>query len=261
MNDDAAGTIDFETGEDGVGVVTLRRPAKLNAITPAMAARLAEVLQEATRRDDVRALILTGAGERAFCAGSDITSLDQYATPWAFRNRADYCDALRACPLPVVCAVNGWALGGGLELALSSDIRLACTSARLGAPEVKLGWIGGGGMSTFLSHSAGLSNAALMLMTGEPIDAETALRWGLVSEVLEPEALLPRACELAGTIAQRPPIAVAAAKTNLRAAHAMSFEDAVRYERDLQTLSLYSDDADEGRRAFAEKREPRFRGS
>jgi enoyl-CoA hydratase len=254
------GTIRFETRAGGVAVVTLDRPAKLNAVTPSMAEALRAVVRDAETRDDVRALVLTGAGERAFCAGSDVASLDDYPTPWSFRNRADYCDALRACRLPVVCAVNGWALGGGLELALVCDIRLAATTARLGAPEVKLGWIGGGGMSALLAHSIGASNAALMLMTGDPIDAETALRWGLVSELHEPAALLPRALEIAGSIAERPPIAVSVAKTNLRAAHAMSIDDAVRYERDLQTLCLHTEDADEGRRAFAEKREGRFRG-
>lgn len=255
-----AGAVTLEVGADGVGLLTLDRPEKLNAITPEMAGQLAELLERAQRDEDVRALVLTGAGERAFCAGSDIRSLDRYPTPWSFRNRADYCDALRACRLPIVCAINGLALGGGLELALSADIRLAASTARLGAPEVKLGWIGGGGMSALLTHSIGMSNAALMLMTGDPIDANQALRWGLVSEVLEPDVLLARARCLAATIAARPPIAVEVAKANLRAAYAMSLEDAVRYERDLQTLCLHTDDASEGRAAFAEKREPRFTG-
>jgi enoyl-CoA hydratase len=257
---DATGTIGVDVDDDAVMVLTIDRPAKLNAVTPSMAAALLAALRDAEAREDVRAVVLTGAGERAFCAGSDVTSLDAYPTPWAFRNRQDYCDALRGCALPVIAAINGWALGGGLELALSADVRLAAATARMGAPEVKLGWIGGGGMSALLTHSIGASNAALMLMTGDPVDAATALRWGLVSEVVEPAELLPRARALAATIASRAPIAVATAKTNLRAAHGMSIEDAIRYERDLQTICLATADADEGRAAFAERREARFSG-
>jgi enoyl-CoA hydratase/carnithine racemase len=171
----------------------------------------------------------------------------------------DYCDALRRLLKPSIAAINGYALGGGLETALSCDIRLASTAARLGAPEVKLGWIGGGGMSAFLSRAAGPSNAALMLMTGDPVDASRALQWQLVSEVLAPEDLVPRAQELAATIAARAPIAVETAKINLRAATAMSEDQALAYERDLQTICFATEDAREGRQAFAEKRPASFR--
>jgi enoyl-CoA hydratase/carnithine racemase len=245
--------------ETRVATITLDRPAKLNALTPAMARDLVAAVGECNGDDDVRAVVLTGEGERSFSVGSDITALDSYATPWDFRNRVDYCDALRRLLKPSIAAVNGYALGGGLETALSCDIRLASTRARLGAPEVKLGWIGGGGMSAFLSRAAGPSNAALMLMTGDPVDAEQALRWQLVSEVLEPEALLPRALELAATIASRAPIAVETAKVNLRAATAMSEDHALEYERDLQTICFATQDAAEGRQAFAERRAPEFR--
>src|SRR4029078_6710667 len=111
----------------------------------------------------------------------------------------DYCDAIRKLAKPVICAINGYALGGGLETALSCDIRLAASNARFGAPEIKLGWIGGGGMSYLLAHSVGASNAALMLLTGEPIDAARALSWGLVSEVVDLSELRPRALVLAQT--------------------------------------------------------------
>ena len=198
--------------------------------------------------------MLTGDGRRSFCAGSDIRTLDAYATPWDFRNRTDYCDAIRAARKPVIAAVNGYAFGGGLETALNCDIRLASTTASFAAPEIKLGWIGGGGMATFLAHSVGPSNAAVMLMTGDPIDAEKALRWGLVSELVEPDALVERARALAATIATRPPIAAETAKANLRAAFNMTQDEALRYERDLQTITFATADADEGRAAFAEKR-------
>ncbi|WP_181805836.1 enoyl-CoA hydratase/isomerase family protein [Streptomyces shenzhenensis] len=260
MTENTDGAIRFTTDRAArVATITLDRPAKLNAVTPAMARALIAAVTECNVSDDVRAVVLTGAGERSFSVGSDITALDSYATPWDFRNRVDYCDALRKLRKPSIAAINGYALGGGLETALSCDIRLASADARLGAPEVKLGWIGGGGMAAFLSRAAGPGNAALMLMTGEPVTARTALDWHLVSEVLQPEELLPRAHRLAATIASRAPIAVETAKVNLRAATAMSEDQALQYERDLQTICFATDDAHEGRAAFAQKRPADFR--
>jgi enoyl-CoA hydratase/carnithine racemase len=241
-----------------VGVITLNRPAKLNAVTQEMSDALVGLARFCNDSDDVRAVVLTGAGDRAFCVGSDIAELDRYATPWAFRNREDYCDSLKVLRKPVIAAVNGYALGGGLETALICDIRLASTTATFAAAEVRLGWIGGGGMSALLDRSIGPSNASVMLMTGDPVDAERALAWGLVSEVLAPEEVLPRALELAGTIASRAPIAVETAKANLAAAANMPLEQAVSYERDVQTVCFATGDAAEGRAAFAEKRAPRF---
>lgn len=240
--------------------LTINRPQKLNSVTETMSDALVQAVAWANASAEVRTLVLTGAGERAFCAGSDIASLDKYATPWDFRNRTDYCDALRALRKPLIAAVNGYAFGGGLETALTADIRLASANATFAASEIKLGWIGGGGVSTLLAHAAGAGNAALMIMTGDPIDAARALQWGIVSEVHEPIALLPRAQELAAVIASRPPIAAETAKANLRAAFNMTQEDAMRYERDLQTITFATEDADEGRRAFAEKRAGEFRG-
>lgn len=244
---------------DHVATITLNRPAKLNALTPDMAAALIAAVSECNSSDAVRCVVITGAGEKAFSAGSDITTLDGYATPWDFRNRDDYCDALRACRKPVVAAVNGYALGGGLETAMAADIRIASTNARFAAPEIKLGWIGGGGMAAGLTYSMGASNAALMLLTGDMIDADRALAWGLVSEIVAPDALLPRAQEIAATIASRAPIAAETAKLNLRAAHTMPWDKAIEYERDLQAICFATEDAQEGRAAFAEKRAPVFR--
>lgn len=241
-----------------VGVITLNRPAKLNAVTQEMSDALVALARWCNDAGEIRVVVLTGAGDRAFCAGSDIAELDKYAGPWAFRNREDYCDSLKVLRKPIIAAVNGYALGGGLETALICDIRLASTTAKLAAAEVKLGWIGGGGMSALLDRSIGPSNAAVMLMTGDPIDAPQALAWGLVSELLEPDALLPRALELAETIASRAPIAVETAKANLAAAANMPLEQAVTYERDIQTVCFATADAAEGRAAFAEKRAPRF---
>lgn len=244
--------------EGFVRIITLNRPQKLNSVTPEMAARLVEAVESFNADDDARCIILTGAGEKAFCAGSDIRTLDDYTTPWNFRNRQDYCDALRKLRKPIIAAVNGYAFGGGLETAMSCDIRIASENASFAAPEIKLGWIGGGGMAVNLSHAVGPSNAALMIMTGDPIDAQTAHNWGLVSKVVGREVLLDEAKAIASAIAARAPIAAETAKVNLRAAFGMNIEDAIVYERDLQTICFATEDAAEGRAAFKEKRQPVF---
>lgn len=245
--------------EDDIAVITLNRPQKLNAVTPEMADAIVEAVRTCNDSDTIRCVIVTGAGERAFCAGSDIKELDTYETPWEFRNRPDYCDAIRALLKPTICAVNGYAFGGGLETSLSCDIRIASENAQFAAPEIKLGWIGGGGMAAQLAHSIGMSNAALMIMTGDPIPAAKALAWGLVSDVVPADELMEKARSIAKTIASRAPIAAETAKANLKAAHAMPLEKAIEYERDLQTICFATADAAEGRAAFKEKRQPVFR--
>jgi enoyl-CoA hydratase/carnithine racemase len=242
-----------------VGIITINRPEKLTAMTPEMSAALVAAVAGFNTDDGIRCVVLTGAGERAFCAGSDIMTLDAYDTAWNFRNRPDYCDAIRALLKPSIAAVNGYAFGGGLETAMACDIRIASSTASFAAPEIKLGWIGGGGMAVGLAHAVGPSNAALMIMTGESIDASTAERWGLVSRVVAPAELLTEAKRIAAAIAQRAPIAAETAKLNLRAAWEMSVADAITYERDLQTICFATEDAREGRAAFKEKRLAAFR--
>lgn len=247
------------TEQDGyLLIITLARPEKLNSVTPEMAEALISIVDHCNSDDSVRCVILTGTGDKAFCAGSDIRTLDNYDTPWNFRNRRDYCDALRHMTKPVIAAVNGYAFGGGFETAMSCDIRLASKNASFAAPEVKLGWIGGGGMAAHLTHTIGSSNAAMMIMTGDSIDAHTALNWGLVSRVVDHAELLSEAKELGHTIAARAPIATETAKVNLRAAYGMNIEDAITYERDLQTICFATEDAAEGRDAFKQKRAPVF---
>ncbi|UPL14579.1 enoyl-CoA hydratase/isomerase family protein [Microbacterium galbinum] len=241
------------TREGHVATVRLNRPAKLNAVTQAMSDELVDIVRRLNDDPEVRAVVYTGTG-RAFSAGSDISTLDQYETPWEFRNRRDYCDALRDLRKPVIAAINGYAFGGGLEASLTCDIRIAADTASFAAPEIKLGWIGGGGMSVLLANSIGASNAALMLLSGDPIDAQRALAWGLISEVVPADDLLSRAQELAATIASRPPIAAETAKANLRAAFNLPQDQAIAYEREMQGITFATADAAEGRAAFAEKR-------
>ena len=253
-------TEDVTFSTDGhVATLTLNRPQKLNSVTPEMARALIDAVARINDDDAIRCVVLTGAGEKAFCCGSDIRELDRYDTAWNFRNRADYCDAIRRLRKPAIAAVNGYAFGGGLETAMSCDVRICSDNAQFAAPEIKLGWIGGGGVAAFLSHAIGASNAALMILTGDPIDAHKALAWGLVSEVTPQDRLLERAQALAAVIASRAPIAAETAKLNLAAAHALPVEQAIAYERDLQTICFATQDAAEGRAAFKQKRPPVFR--
>jgi enoyl-CoA hydratase/carnithine racemase len=244
--------------DGAVGIITINRPEKLNAMTPEMAEALVAAVGDFNREDAIRCVILTGAGEKAFSAGSDIRTLDAYDTAWNFRNRPDYCDAIRALLKPSIAAVNGYAFGGGLETAMACDIRIAADNASFAAPEIKLGWIGGGGMAVNLAHAVGPSNAALMIMTGDPVDAQTAERWGLVSRTVPRDSLMPEALKLAHTIASRAPIAAETAKLNLRAAWELSIANAISYERDLQAICFATEDAAEGRAAFKQKRAPVF---
>lgn len=241
-----------------VAELVLDRPEKLNAITPDMARELSDAAAAINAKNEIRAVVFSGAGERAFSAGSDIKLLATYASPWDFRNRSEYNDIIRSIRKPVVCAVNGFALGGGLELALAADILIASENAKFGAPEIKLGWVGGGGVAAGLVAAIGARNAALMLMTGDPIDAQQAREWGLVSHVVPVSELLTKAHEIAGRIAENAPIAAETAKLNIAAAQNMPADSAVAYERDLQAICFATEDANEGRLAFAEKRAPVF---
>ncbi len=256
MTGSRSGSVDLAISGQ-VAVLTLNRPEKLNTLTPQMTAELGAHVSALNQSKAVRAVILTGVG-RAFCAGSDISTLDSYATPWEFGQRVDYGDIVRRLAKPAIAAINGYALGGGLELALACDIRIASEAATFAAPEIKLGWIGGSGQSALLVHSVGPSNAATMILTGDPIDAPTAQRWGLTTQTVTPEALMAEARRLADTIASRAPIAAQTAKSSLRAAHDMTLRDAIALERHLQTICFATDDAREGRRAFGERRTPEF---
>jgi len=244
------------------GIVTLRmnRPEKLNAITPEMAQALWDAAEEINREKDLRVVIFTGTGERAFSAGSDIGLLDTYPTQWDFRNRTEYNDIIRSIRVPVIAAVNGMALGGGLELALAADIIIAAEHATFGAPEIKLGWVGGGGVAAGLVAAIGARNAAMMLMTGDPVSSEQALAWGLVSAVTKADDLVTRAEAIAAAIKVNAPLATQIAKINIQAALNMPADQAVQYERDLQTISFATEDAAEGRAAFKAKRAAIFRG-
>lgn len=246
--------------DGAIGRIVIDRPEKHNAITPQMVESLAAICGDVDRRDEIRVLIIAGAGERAFSAGSDLNALAEDRGVWAFRNRVEYATVVRDIRKPVIASLRGWVLGGGLEIALSADIRIAGRSARLGAPEVKRGWLGGGGASQVLPRLVGIGQAGLLLLSGEAIDAERAAAIGLVEEVVDDGALDARVAALAQTIAAHSPIATQAVKAALRAAQSMPLEAGLRYENELHVLCMQSDDRREGIAAFQQKRDGSFEG-
>ncbi len=247
--------------EDRVATITLDRPEKRNAVTPEMGRELARRARETNGDPSVRAVVLAGAGEVAFCAGSDVGSLPPDASYWDVRNRElDYTYALRTIRKPVLAMIRGYALGGGLELALMADIRYADETASFGAPEVRLGWTPGGGASQLLPRLVGYGRALELMLTGRPIDAGRALEIGLIERVLPAAELEDAVYGLAREIAELSPIAVEAVKQAIRISLSTPPEVGMQAENELFALCFASEDHREGIRAFLEKRRPEFRG-
>jgi enoyl-CoA hydratase/carnithine racemase len=253
------------TREAGVACLTLNRPDKRNAIDDATRTALVEAF--ARFEDDIaaRVVILTGAGT-AFCAGVDLATPGNVpvhssiaASPIVTRPRLTA--PLDAFTKPVIAALNGVAVGGGLELALACDLRIAATGARFGFPEVKIGSLPGSGGTQRLVGVVGRSLAAQMLLTGEPITAEQALASGLVSELHAPDALMGRAFALAKIIAENAPLSLMAIKKALRAATDLPLAAGFELERSLYGALALTHDREEGRKAFREKRKPNFKGT
>ncbi len=243
---------------EAIAEITINRPEKHNAVTPDMAAAIECHCLAVDRDDAVRVVLLRGAGERAFSAGSDLGSLAEYPSTWKFRNRVEYAAAVRNVRKPVVAALKGWVLGGGGELALAADIRVAGTSARFGFPEVRRGWVGGGGASQMLPRLIGYGQAMRLLVTGDTVDAAEAQRLGLVEVVVADADVDATARALCRQIAGYSPIAVQAVKASVRMALNASLEAGLRYENEMNALCFAAGDHLEGIRAFQQKRAPDF---
>ncbi|MGH7467687.1 MAG: enoyl-CoA hydratase/isomerase family protein [Longimicrobiales bacterium] len=248
---------------DGVTTLTINRPDKLNALNAQIVAQLFDVLRTVQADPAVRALIVTGAGEKAFVAGADIGELATM-TPLSGVNvsRAgqDTFRFLETMTKPVIAALNGFALGGGLELALACHIRLASENAKLGLPEVKLGIIPGYGGTVRLPRLVGRGRALELILSGEMIDAQEAFRIGLVNRVFPAGELLPAARALAARISSNGPVAVALAIQAVDHGYHANTEDALRLEANLFGLLASTADMKEGMSAFLEKRKADFRG-
>jgi enoyl-CoA hydratase/carnithine racemase len=251
------------TREDGLMTVTLNRPRAMNAITGAMADAFCLLLEDVAGRRDVAVLIVTGAGERAFSAGADLKERRAMTRDeLAIRNRKIHrtCDMLELLPQPTICAISGYCLGGGLELALAADIRVAADSAEFGFPEMALGAFPGAGGPIRLPRVVGPAWAKEVLFTGRRVAAQEARELNLVHYVVPQLEVMARARAIAGQIARVSPLSVRAVKQLVNRGITMSMEDATAYARALREPLEASQDYEEGLRAHFEKREPRFSG-
>lgn len=258
-------TIDYQC-DAGIAIVTLNRPAALNALSFRMMEELARVFFEVVRGDDAaKVVILTGAGTRSFCAGADIkeraaarpTGVQTFE---ALRSTVELFNGIESFERPVIAAINGYAMGGGMELALCCDLRLAVPDARLGLPEVRLGALPAAGGTQRLARLIGEARAKEMLFTSEPIDADTALRAGLVNRVVPADELMRSARSLAQRIAAQPPLAVRFAKRAVHMGLQGGMEAGLEFERYAASMLMDTEDRLEGMRAFVEKRDPVFKG-
>lgn len=251
------------TVEEGIATVTINRPKALNALNRETLAELATVMDELSADEDVHSIILTGAGEKAFVAGADIKEL---AANSALESNdhskfgQSLMDLIEDLGVPTIAAINGFALGGGLELAMACTFRIASTRAKMGQPEVNLAIIPGFGGTQRLPRLVGQGRAMHMVLTGDPIDAETALRYGLVTEVHEPEALLDAAKNLARKLSLKSSFTLRVAEETVRRGMQMGLEEALAYESSQFGLAAAAEDYQEGMKAFLEKRNAEFHG-
>ncbi len=246
-----------------VAVVTLNRPKVLNALNAATLKELGAAVEELVSNPAVRAILLTGAGEKAFAAGADIQELAQAGAidghALALRGQGLF-DRIESCGKPVVACVNGFALGGGCELALACTFRIASETARFGQPEVKLGIIPGYGGSQRLPRVVGKGAALKMILTGEMIPAQEALRIGLVEEVVAPGELLTRGEQIARVIAAQAPLAIGKCLEAVHEGYDLPLRQALDLEAALFGLCCATEDKAEGTKAFLEKREAEWKG-
>ncbi|MDQ3633483.1 MAG: enoyl-CoA hydratase-related protein [Acidobacteriota bacterium] len=247
---------------DGIAVITINRPDKLNALNSKVHEEGVAALDELRNDEKIRVVVFTGAGEKSFIAGADIsefagkTPVTQRAV---FQNRTLF-NSIDTFPKPVIAMINGFCLGGGCELALACDIRIASENAKLGQPEINLGIIPGGGGTQRLTKLIGEGKSMEIILTGDMIDAETALSLGLVNHVYPAEELEENTMKLAGKIASKSPIALQMAKEAVKTASKSNLDEGLRREVDLFAITFSSEDKEEGVSAFLEKRKPEFKG-
>jgi len=250
--------------KDGaVGILKVNRPKSINALNPPTVREIAACLAEVQQDQSIRCLIITGEGDRAFVAGADIAAM---VSMNALEGKAfsalglNTLRTLEELPIPVIAAVNGFALGGGTELALACDLIIASDKARFGQPEINLGVIPGFGGTQRLARRIGLPRARELIYSGDMIDAEAALRYGLANKVVPLTDLMSEAKALAHKLAAKPPVAIQQAKTAINAGIDMDLDNACRFENEAFALTFATGDKVEGMKAFLEKREAKFTG-
>jgi enoyl-CoA hydratase len=249
----------FDKGE--IATVTVNRPQALNALNRLVVEDFARVLRDVRHDPAVRVLIVTGSGDRAFVAGADIAAMAQMTAIEGLEfSRLGHrvMQSFEDLAIPVIAAVNGFALGGGLELAMACDLIIASEKARFGQPEINLALIPGFGGTQRLPHRIGHARARELIMTGDMIDAKTAHQWGLVNKVVAAEQLLAETRSLAEKLASKSAIALRQAKAALRASFTMDEDAGLRFEQAAFGLTFASSDRVEGTTAFVEKRQPKW---
>lgn len=249
-------------GRGRVAIITINRPEKRNALNIKMREEGAALLDELRNDDSVGVVIFTGAGDKAFIAGADIA---EFAGRTANMQREvmlgrSLFTAVDTFPKPIIAMINGYCLGGGCELALACDIRIASETASFGQPEINLGIIPGGGGTQRLTRLVGEGRAMELILTGEIIDARTAYEIGLVNHVFPADQLEAKTLEMANRIAEKGPIALRLAKEAVKLASRSNLDEGLKREIDLFALCFATEDKDEGVAAFLEKRKPEFKG-
>lgn len=245
-----------------IGLITINRPDKLNALNSQVHLDGVAALDQFAAEPDVRAVVITGAGEKSFIAGADISEFEGH-TPVSqrsvFQGRTLF-NAIDIFPKPVIAMINGFCLGGGNELALACDIRVCGENARFGQPEINLGLIPGGGGTQRLTRLIGEGRAMELMLTGDMIDSQKALAYGLVNHVFTKDELVSKTFELAEKIAEKAPIALQLAKEAVKFASKSNLDEGLRREVDLFALCFSTEDKVEGVSAFLNKRKPEFKG-
>ncbi|MBP9145952.1 MAG: enoyl-CoA hydratase/isomerase family protein [Thermoanaerobaculia bacterium] len=252
----------LSTREGRVAILTINRPDKLNALNEEVRVELLAALAEVETDDGVGAVVITGAGEKSFIAGADIGEFagrSPFDQRFAMRSPRIF-DVMASFPKPVIAMINGFCLGGGCELSMSCDMRIASDKARFGQPEINLGLIPGGGGTQRLPRLVGMGHAMRMILGGDMIPAAEAKEIGLVDLVFPAEELRAKTLELAQKIASKSPLTLKVAKEALRASEKLAIEDGITYERDLFCLCFSSKDKEEGVAAFLDKRPAAWTG-
>ncbi|TVT55688.1 MAG: 2,3-dehydroadipyl-CoA hydratase [Sedimenticola thiotaurini] len=244
----------------GVQLIRLNRPEARNALRTSLLGELSDALTDAGQDDQIRAVVITGS-EKVFAAGADIKEMAELNPVGIWKDkRPQHWNSIKAFHKPVIAAVNGYCLGGGMELAMSADIIIAGENAQFGQPEINLGIIPGAGGTQRLIRSVGKSLAMKLILSGEFITAQEALAAGLIAEITQPELTLKRAIALAETIASKSPIAIRIAKETILAAYETPLSQGLELERKAFLFLAATEDRQEGIQAFMEKRSPQFKG-
>lgn len=247
---------------DNVAVLTINRPDKLNSLNIKVHSEGVDALDKLRVDDSVRVLVVTGAGPKSFIAGADISEFEG-KTPITQRGlfqERTFFNTIDTFPKPVIAMINGFCLGGGNELALACDLRICSENARFSQPEINLGIMPGGGGTQRLAHLIGEGRAMELILTGDMIDAETALKFGLVNQMHPAEDLEAKTMELAKKIAEKAPVALQLCKEAVKFASRSNLDEGLRREVDLFAICFSTEDKQEGVTAFLEKRKPEFKG-